>query len=77
MAKHIVPIMKRQEDTCSIINVASVSGMIARQKSVPYSATKAAIIQMTKNLALDLGAHNIRVISISPGPIGMTSFVSK
>ncbi|CAF1149822.1 unnamed protein product, partial [Didymodactylos carnosus] len=69
MAKHIVPIMKCQQETCSIINLASGSGMIAIQKSVPYSATKAAIIQMTKNLALDLGTHNIRVISISPGPI--------
>lgn len=70
MAKHIVPIMKQQQRSCSIINLASGSGMIAIQRSVPYSATKAAIIQMSKNLALDLGAYNIRVNSISPGPIG-------
>lgn len=71
MAKHIVPIMKQQQETCSIINLASGSGMIAIPNSIPYSATKAAIIQMSKNLALDLGAYNIRVVSISPGPIGM------
>ncbi|CAF4353658.1 unnamed protein product, partial [Rotaria sp. Silwood2] len=74
MAKHIVPIMKQQQESSAIINLASGSGMIAIPKSVPYPATKAAIIQMTKSLALDLGAHNIRVISVSPGPIGMARF---
>ena len=73
MAKHIVPIMKRQQESSSIINIASIAGMIARPQSVPYSTTKAAIIQMSKNLAVDLGPYNIRVISVSPGPIGINS----
>ena len=71
MAKHIVPIMKQQQKSCCIINLASGAGMIATQNSVPYSTTKAANIQMTKNLAFDLGPYKIRVVSISPGPIGM------
>ncbi len=75
MAKLIVPIMKQQQETCTIINFASASGMIAIPKSVPYPTTKAAIIQMSKNMSLDLGTYNIRVISISPGPIGMSNFV--
>lgn len=75
MAKHVAPIMKQQQRSCSIINIASISGMVAHPNWVPYSTTKAAVIQMSKNLALDLGPYNIRVLSVSPGPIGMYNSV--
>ena len=66
MAKHIVPLFKQQYSG-SIIQFASISGLIAQSNFVAYSTSKAAIIQMTKNLAVDLGSYNIRCNSISPG----------
>jgi NAD(P)-dependent dehydrogenase (short-subunit alcohol dehydrogenase family) len=49
-----------------IINVASVAGHIALRTGVVYGATKAAMIQMTKVLALEWGKHNILVNGIGP-----------
>jgi NAD(P)-dependent dehydrogenase (short-subunit alcohol dehydrogenase family) len=68
MAKHIGPIMKKQ-NYGSIVNMSSVSGLTASPDWVPYSATKGAILQLTRNLALDLGSFNIRVNSVSPSAV--------
>jgi NAD(P)-dependent dehydrogenase (short-subunit alcohol dehydrogenase family) len=70
MAKHIVPLLKQQRSG-SIIQFASVSALIGQSNFVPYGTAKGAIVQMTRNLALDLGSYNIRCNSISPGCIGM------
>ncbi|CAF0847084.1 unnamed protein product [Rotaria sp. Silwood1] len=69
MIKHIVPLLKQQRSG-SIIQFGSISGLIAQAGFVPYNTTKAAVIQMTRNIALDLGPYNIRCNSISPGCIG-------
>jgi dihydroanticapsin dehydrogenase len=66
MAKYIVPLLKQQRSG-SIIQFGSISGLIAQEAFVSYSTTKGAVIQMTRNLALDLGPYNIRCNSISPG----------
>jgi len=66
MAKAVVPFMKQQKSG-SIIQMASISSFIAQPEFVPYSTTKGAIVQMTRNLALDLGPYNIRCNSICPG----------
>ena len=68
MAKHIAPIMKKQEYG-SIVNISSTLGLIAIPDAVPYSVTKGAVSQLTRNLALELGSFNIRVNTISPGSI--------
>ena len=68
MAKAVVPLMKKQRSG-SIIQMASVSSWIAQPDFVPYSTTKGAILQMTRNLALDLGPFNIRCNAICPGAI--------
>lgn len=49
-----------------IINVASVAGHVALRTGVVYGSTKAALIQMTKILALEWGKHNILVNAIGP-----------
>lgn len=53
----------------TIINIASILGHIAAPNVAPYAAAKAAILQLTKVLALELAAHGVRVNSIAPGYI--------
>lgn len=62
----------------SIVFVASMSGSVAN-KGVPmasYNASKAAVIQLTKNLASEWGSKGIRVNSLSPGYV-RTKMVDK
>lgn len=51
----------------SIINVASISGIAASPFQVVYGMTKAAVINMTKGLAKELGPQGVRVNAIAPG----------
>jgi NAD(P)-dependent dehydrogenase (short-subunit alcohol dehydrogenase family) len=53
----------------SIVNIASVMGMMAAQMQGVYGMTKAAVISMTKTLAVELGGAGIRVNAIAPGLI--------
>jgi NAD(P)-dependent dehydrogenase (short-subunit alcohol dehydrogenase family) len=53
----------------AIVNLGSVSGFIAQASFLTYSAAKAAIIQMTRNMAMDLAPQNIRVNCVCPGTI--------
>ena len=53
----------------SIINIASMSGLIVNvpQPQGSYHASKAAVIHLTRSLAVEWARHNVRVNSISPG----------
>ncbi len=53
----------------SIVILASISSFVAQPNFFAYSATKAALLQMTRNMALDLGPHKIRVNCVCPGTI--------
>jgi NAD(P)-dependent dehydrogenase (short-subunit alcohol dehydrogenase family) len=53
----------------AIVNLGSMSSFIAQPHFVTYSATKAAIIQMTRNMAMDLAEFGIRVNAVCPGTI--------
>jgi NAD(P)-dependent dehydrogenase (short-subunit alcohol dehydrogenase family) len=66
--KYAAPVMAAQRSG-SIVNVASIGGHIAGWTFLDYSAAKAAVIQLTRCVAAELGAHGVRVNSISPGPI--------
>jgi NAD(P)-dependent dehydrogenase (short-subunit alcohol dehydrogenase family) len=66
--KHAAPVMLKQ-GSGSIINTASIAGHVSGYSSFSYSTAKAAVIHLTKCLAVELGEKNIRVNSISPGPI--------
>jgi NAD(P)-dependent dehydrogenase (short-subunit alcohol dehydrogenase family) len=51
-----------------ILNISSISGFRAVGNNVAvYAATKTAIVGLTRNLALELGHHGIRVVAIAPG----------
>jgi len=53
----------------AIVNLGSISSFCAQPDFYAYSATKAAVVQMTRNMAMDFGQHNIRVNSVCPGTI--------
>ena len=50
-----------------IINTASVAGLRGIRGSVSYNASKGAIVNMTKTVALDYGKHRIHCNAICPG----------
>ncbi len=53
----------------SVINISSIASTLAGPNTSVYSATKAAVDAVTKSLAKELGARNIRVNSINPGMV--------
>jgi NAD(P)-dependent dehydrogenase (short-subunit alcohol dehydrogenase family) len=64
--QRVIPVMKEQGGGC-IINVASLSGLKALYKCSAYSASKGAIIALTRTMAVELARFNIRVNALCPG----------
>ncbi|MHC4110127.1 MAG: sorbitol-6-phosphate dehydrogenase subunit [Planctomycetota bacterium] len=56
-----------------IINMASESGMEGSEGQSVYAATKAAIYNLTRSWAKELGKHNIRVVGVAPGILEATA----
>jgi len=71
--KHATPVMKRQ-GSGSIISTASIAGLRTGFAGHFYSACKAAVIHMTRSVAMELGPFGIRVNSICPGGIVTSIF---
>ena len=72
--KHAASHMRRQ-GSGSIINNGSIAGRLAGfSSSIVYGAAKAAVIHLTKCVAMELGEAGIRVNSISPGAIATGIF---
>ena len=72
--KHVAPIMIAQQ-AGSIINNGSVAGLrTGLSSSLVYSAAKAAVIHLTRCVAMQLGEHFVRVNSVSPGGIATGIF---
>ena len=66
--REVLPSMRRQNGG-AIVNIASVSSFIAQPEFIPYNASKGAVAQLTRCLALDLSVDNIRVNAVCPGSI--------
>jgi NAD(P)-dependent dehydrogenase (short-subunit alcohol dehydrogenase family) len=56
-------------DGSSIVNMASINSFVAWENDAPYTATKGAVMQLTRALALELAAREIRVNAVCPGVI--------
>lgn len=66
--KHAVPLMRRNGGG-SIINVSSGQAIASQKNVVAYTASKGAIVAMTRAMAVDYAAENIRVNSVCPGSV--------
>ena len=64
-ARHAVPLFRRQGSGV-MVNIASTAGVRPRPGIVWYSATKGAVITMTKAMALELAPERIRVVAVNP-----------
>lgn len=64
--KHAVSHL-REGDSASIINISSISGKRPLENRTPYTASKMAVIGLTRTLAFELGDDNITVNAICPG----------
>ena len=63
-----VPVMRRSGGG-SIVNISSISGLRASTLRVAYGTSKAALIHLTKQQAVELGTVGIRVNAVAPGPV--------
>jgi NAD(P)-dependent dehydrogenase (short-subunit alcohol dehydrogenase family) len=68
VTKYAVAEMKKVGGGAVVI-LGSISAFCAQPDFFAYSATKAALVQMARNMAMDLGPHNIRVNAVCPGTI--------
>jgi NAD(P)-dependent dehydrogenase (short-subunit alcohol dehydrogenase family) len=67
VSKHAIPHMKKKGG--AIVNIASMSGVIAQPNFATYNSSKGAAIMLTKCMAMDLAPFNIRVNAICPAVI--------
>jgi len=66
LAKYAIPVMTKSGGG-TIVNMASGWGLVGGKDAVSYCASKGAVVLLTKAMALDHGAQNIRVNCICPG----------
>ncbi len=62
-----IPALKKTRG--SVVNIASISGLRGSTLRVAYGTSKAAVIQLTKQQAAELGEYDIRANCVAPGPV--------
>jgi len=66
LCKHLLPLMI-ESGGGAVVNTSSISGILGWPSSSAYCTSKGAVVLFTKQLALEMGPHNIRVNAIAPG----------
>ncbi len=67
MCRAFIPMMRDAPGGGSIVNVASTFGLIGHPEMPVYCAAKGGLVSLTRQLAVDYGAENIRVNALCPG----------
>jgi dihydroanticapsin dehydrogenase len=62
-------VIPHMPDGSSIVNMASINSFVAWENDAPYTATKGAVLQLTRALALELAPRNVRANAVCPGVI--------
>lgn len=75
MAKWAIPHLRKAGGGV-ILNIASQLGHVTTEGSSAYSASKAALLSLTRSIAVDCAADHIRAVSLSPGAV-MTSRLTR
>lgn len=73
--KHGARILQTQGEGGSIISTASVAAFAGGGGAHCYSAAKAAIVNLTRSVAVELAPHRIRVNAVAPGPVLTDLFI--
>lgn len=68
-ARRAVPLLKASGNNPCLIAMSSVAGRLGYAHRTPYSATKWALVGLTKSLAIELGPQGVRVNAILPGVV--------
>ena len=71
----VLPEMMKQRSG-SIVSVSSISGLVGLPLQAAYCASKGAIVQLTRQLAVDYAEHGVRVNSVAPGSVD-TPFLTR
>ena len=67
MSQAATPSLKETQG--AIVNIASISGLRASTLRVAYGTSKAAVIALTEQQAVELGEYGIRANAVAPGPV--------
>ncbi len=78
VCKHTLPMLV-ESGAGAIVNIASIEGLVATDLSGPYGASKGAVVQFTRNLAVDYTRRGVRCNCVCPGLVDtpMTEIVTQ